>query len=251
MISCKCLTAGRVHLIEEALFSFLNLTYKGKKELIIVNDYPYQTLEFNHPEVKIVNKTELFPTIGDKDIFAHDLCQGDIIQVADDDDIALPHHLDNVEKYLQDNDILHWANGGYYNEYPKLTIQFGGLGNSGIVYTRDAYIQVGKSPKVNAGGDSILVNKLHNLRNKVANAAPPNEEISWLYRWATPASDTGVGCYHQSGMGTDTPDREDIRIRNFKYLEGLRKQGKLPTGTIKLQPKWKHNYIELVKQFLP
>lgn len=251
MISCKMMTAGRVHLLEEALYSFLNLKGVEKSELIIVNDYPYQNLIFDHPQVKIVNFTELFPTIGEKDTYTHDLCQGDIIAVFDDDDIALPNHLENIDKYLQDNDIIHWGMGGFYNERIGKTplIEFTQLGNSGIVYPKDSYIKVGKSPIINEGYDRVLVDNLHKLNNKVGYAVPQPKDISWIYRWATPTKNS-VGCYHLSGGGDFVEGREDIRIRNFKYLEGLRKKGKLPVGDIHLKPKWKYNYIDLVKSHL-
>jgi len=250
------LTAGRVHLLEEALFSFLNMNKSEDAELIIVNDYPYQKLIFNHPRVKIVNFDEIFPSIGEKDIFAHDLCQGELILVFDDDDIALSNHLNNIEEYFQDNDLLHWGNAGFYNESPNGTykdkplIQFSQVGNSGIVYKMESYIEVGKSPIMNEGGDMQLVNKLKTLRNKVVWANPENKNISWLYRWSLPLSSSGVGCYHQSGMGDFVEGRDPAHIRNFKYLENLRLKNKLPVGNINLIPKWKYNYNELIKNYL-
>ena len=63
LISCKCITYGRTNLLEEAVHSFLIQEYNGPKELIIVNDYPLQTLIFNHPEVKVINTDTTFPTI--------------------------------------------------------------------------------------------------------------------------------------------------------------------------------------------
>jgi GT2 family glycosyltransferase len=55
-ISCKCITYGRVATLEESVQSFLKQDYPADKcELIIVNDYPLQTLIFEHPQIKIVN----------------------------------------------------------------------------------------------------------------------------------------------------------------------------------------------------
>ena len=65
-ISAKCITYGRVDTLEESIQSFLQQEFPGKKELIIVNDYPLQKLIFDHPEIKIYNLDETFPTIGDK-----------------------------------------------------------------------------------------------------------------------------------------------------------------------------------------
>jgi len=52
-ISAKCITYGRVDFLEEALQSFLLQDYAGERELVIVNDYPLQTLHFDHPQVRI------------------------------------------------------------------------------------------------------------------------------------------------------------------------------------------------------
>lgn len=251
--SCKMLTAGRVHLLEEALFSFLNMERSEEAELIIVNDYPYQKLIFDHPRIKIINSSVLFHSIGEKDIYAHDLCQGDIVLVFDDDDIALPNHLNNIDKYLQDNDILHWGNAGFYNESSdektKPSIQFTQIGNSGIVYPMKSYIECGKSPIMNEGGDMKLVKNLKALRNKSYWAMPENKDISWLYRWSLPKVND-VGCYHQSGMGDEVEGRDPAHIRNFNYLESLRKKNKLPVGNIILKPKWRRDYVQLVKSHL-
>ena len=62
-ISAKCITYGRTHFLEESIYSFLIQNYAGPKEMIIINDYPLQTLVFDHPEVKIINVQETFPTI--------------------------------------------------------------------------------------------------------------------------------------------------------------------------------------------
>ena len=70
-ISCKCITYGRVETLEESLESFLKQDYPADKcELVIVNDYPLQTLRFDHPQVRIVNVNHTFTTIGAKENFA-------------------------------------------------------------------------------------------------------------------------------------------------------------------------------------
>jgi len=108
-ISAKCITYGRVDLLEESIYSFINQDYPGKKEMIIVNDYPLQKLIFDHPEIKIYNLDYTFQTIGEKENFAVSQCSSNIIAVWDDDDVALPNHLTNIAKYFkEDTDLLHW-----------------------------------------------------------------------------------------------------------------------------------------------
>lgn len=243
-ISCKCITYGRVETLEEALESFLQQDYPGKKELVIVNDYPLQTLVFDHPEVKIFNLDETFSTIGDKENFAIENCSGDIIAVWDDDDVALPNHLSNIAKYWKpDTNIIHWANGAYYNAPNISALTF--LGNSGIVYSKKAWEAIGRSPIENAGGDMTLIERIHALgvQHRVF-AHPEDLDVSWFYRWG------GINVYHQSGQGTDVEGKPNIIQRHALHIETMRKKGKIPTGMIRLKPHWKQDYKQLVIDFV-
>jgi glycosyltransferase involved in cell wall biosynthesis len=243
-ISAKCITYGRVSLLEEAIESFLRQDYpKDRCELVIVNDYPLQKLIFEHPQIKIFNLDKTFDTIGEKENFAINQCQGELIAVWDDDDIALSNHLSNIAKFWkEDSNLLHWANGAFYNE-PNIT-KLMSLGNSGIVYSKKAWEEIGKSPIENAGGDMTLVVAIHNLgRDKVILANPPDEEVSWFYMWG------GRG-YHQSGQGTDDGSRPNVIKRHCSYIEQQRIKGLIPTGNISLFPHWNKNYKELLINYI-
>tara|TARA_R110000868_G_C10889216_1_gene763467 strand:- start:246 stop:1004 length:759 start_codon:yes stop_codon:yes gene_type:complete len=242
-ISCKCITYGRVDTLEEAIQSFLLQEYPGKKELIIVNDYPLQKLVYVHPEIKIYNMDETFPTIGDKENYAIERCSGELIAVWDDDDVALSNHLKNIAKFWkEDTNLLHWQNAVFFNE-PSIT-KLMAVGNSGIVYSKKAWEKIGKSPIENAGGDMTLVTALHNLgREHVVLAAPSDEECAWFYMW-------GGRSYHQSGQGTDTPDRQNIIVRHQIFIESLRVTGVIPTGDILLNPHWNKDYKQMLKNFI-
>jgi hypothetical protein len=224
------------------LHSFLIQDYdENECEMVIVNDYPLQELIFDHPRVKIFNLKQTFPVIGQKENFTIEHCSGDIILTADDDDIALPNHLKNIDKYWQpDTDILFWGKGVYYNE-PSITA-ITGVGNSGMVFSKKSWERIGKSPLENAGGDMTFANKLR--QGNVVSAFPDDNEVSWFYRWSLPMN------YHQSGMGTDTPDRKNIVIRNMEYIESQRRIGRIPTGKIYLEPKWRHDYSKMLKDFI-
>jgi hypothetical protein len=242
-ISCKCITYGRINTLEEAVQSFLLQEYKGKKELIIVNDYSLQKLEYNHPEIKIFNLDETFKTIGEKENYAIERCSGDLIAVWDDDDVALSNHLSNVAKYWrEDANLLHWTIGIYYNE-PNIT-SIGTVGNSGIVYSKKAWEAIGRSPLENAGGDMTLVKSLHALGDEyVVRASPNREEASWFYMWG------GRG-YHQSGQGYDVPGKPNIIQRHGAHIEQLRAKGQIPTGNIKLNPHWNKDYKQMLQDYV-
>ncbi len=244
MLSCKMITYGRVEYLEESLQSFLNQDYDGEKELVIVNDYPEQKLIFDHPDVRIINLDYTFPTIGDKENFAVSQCKGDTIIVWDDDDLALPNHLKNIDKYfVEGTALMHWQRGIFFNVPDIQAIT--SLGNSGIVYSREAWEGVGKHPLENAGYDMTFVISIkENFPEKVVLASPPDDEVSWFYVWG------GRG-YHMSGMGSDNDDsKPSVIVRHFEHIESLRMQGKIPTGDVYLNPNWKYDYSQLLKDFL-
>jgi glycosyltransferase involved in cell wall biosynthesis len=241
-ISCKTITYGRVEMLEEALHSFLQQDYPADKcELVIVNDYPLQKLRFNHPQVRIHNMDFTFSVIGEKENYATDICNGDIICQWDDDDVALPNHLQNVAKLFTDDvNILHWKTGVYYNE-PNIT-DVTWIGNSGIVFRKSAWEAIGGHPLENAGYDMSFVENLHR-NGGVLFAEMPKEDASWFYMWG------GRG-YHMSGQGHDTPGKANVVQRHSLYVENLRIRGKIPTGEIHLSPNWKKNYTQMLKDFL-
>ena len=241
-ISAKCITYGRVDLLEESIYSFINQDYPGKKEMIIVNDYPLQKLIFDHPEIKIYNLDYTFQTIGEKENFAVSQCSSNIIAVWDDDDVALPNHLTNIAKYFkEDTDLLHWHRGVFFNN--KAITDITGLGNSGIVYSKRIWENLGKHPHENAGYDMTFVMNIRYNSQNVVFAAPPDNEVSWFYMW-------GGRIYHMSGAGTDTSDRPNVIQRHSEHVEYMRKLGYVPTGDVYLNPHWEQDYKQLLKDFL-
>lgn len=241
-ISCKCITYGRVSTLEESIESFLKQDYPADKcELIIVNDYPLQTLVFDHPQVKIVNLSETFDTIGEKENYATNLCQGEIICQWDDDDVALSNHLQNVVKYMADNvNIIHWETGVLC--HITGIEQVGWIGNSGIVFRKSAWKAVGGHPIENAGYDMTFIESINAYGGRLF-AKPPKEEASWFYMWG------GRG-YHMSGEGTDHPGKLNAIQRHSAHIEKERRIGKIPIGEVKLNPHWNIDYPELLKTYL-
>jgi len=238
-LSCKMITYGRVEFLEESLHSFLIQDYP-EKELVIVNDYPLQKLVFDHPQVRIYNLDETFKTIGDKENFATELCKGDIICQWDDDDVAMPWHLNNVAKYFTDDvNILHWNPGVFYNNNTISDITW--IGNSGIVFRKSAWKAIGGHPVENAGYDMTFVERLHK-NGGILFAAPPKNEASWFYMWG------GRG-YHMSGLGTDTSDKPNVIQRHSAHVEALRIKGKIPTGDVQLNPHWEIDYLQQFKDY--
>ena len=241
LISCKCITYGRVHFLEEALYSFIHQEYDGPKELVIVNDYPLQKLKFDHPDVRIYNLDQTFNTIGEKENYATELCNGEIICQWDDDDIALPNHLNNVAKHFTDDvDILHWQTGVFFDF--NLIKDIAWIGNSGIVFRKSAWKDVGGHPIENAGYDMKFVEKMHRRKHRLF-CTLPKHEASWFYMWG------GRG-YHMSGLGDDKPGKPNVIQRHSAHVELERINGKIPTGEVVLNPHWNVDYKQMLSNFV-
>ena len=241
-ISCKCITYGRVETLEESLESFLKQDYPADKcELVIVNDYPLQTLKFDHPQVRIINVNQTFTTIGAKENFATEMCNGEIICQWDDDDVAMPWHLKNVAEHLTpDVDIIHWETGVYYNVDKIEAITW--IGNSGIAFRKSAWEKIGGHPDENAGYDMTFIESLHrNGQRKFVKM--DKEKASWFYMW-------GPRSYHMSGQGTDKPGRANAIQRHSLHIENLRRQGKIPIGDVQLHPAWNKNYEKMLHDYI-
>lgn len=236
-ISCKCITYGRVEYLEESLESFLRQDYAGDHELVIVNDYPRQRLHFDHPRVRIYNLDFTFETIGEMENFAVSACRYDTIAVWDDDDIALPNHLRNIDRFISSSDLLHWQLGVAFVDGSIAALT--SLGNSGIVYSKPKWREVGGHPFENAGYDVTFVNRLQAHGARVTLASPPPEEVSWFYNW-------GNGSYHMSGLGTDHEGRPNVVQRHSAHIEELREAGQIPAGDIELTPRWNRDYVALL-----
>ena len=238
-ISAKCITYGRVDTLEESLHSFLQQDYpKDKCELIIVNDYPSQKLIYDHPQVKIINLDQTFSLIGQKENFATEQCKGDIICQWDDDDVALSHHLKNIAEHMTPEvNILHWETGVLCHSTGIEKVCW--IGNSGIVFRKSAWKAVGGHPLENAGYDMTFIETLHRHGGRKF-VKMPDENASWFYMW-------GGRAYHMSGQGHDVEGKPNVIQRHSLHIENLRMQGKIPTGDVILNPHWKTDYSQMLK----
>ena len=105
LFSISCLTYKRPELLEEAVYSVLQQTCKDW-ELLIINDCVSQTIQFDHPQIRIFNLKNKFLTIADKRNFGVANATGQYVLQLDDDDFLLPFYLDNLKKAIGNADWL-------------------------------------------------------------------------------------------------------------------------------------------------
>lgn len=219
MISVLTLTYKRHHLLEEAIQSFL-LQNNDTCEMVVINDNAEVDYVFNHPNVRIINHKERFPSIAAKFEWGCKMCKHQYIYRLDDDDLLAPEALENVIKDINDNPgyEIYRCRGMHFfseNEYQGE----GGSVNNGNVYHK-AYLDRIKFPNISIGEDSEIT---FGNNSKIYQSNLPH---TMIYRW-------GMGTLHISGMG---------QVSNEAVLDQADRVLDNTTGVIELIPKFLNDY---------
>ncbi len=240
-VSCICPTYGRVALLEEAIESFLRQDYPGPKELIVLNDYPDQTLSFDHPEVRIVNLAQRFASVGEKYQAAVALCSHDLVFVWHDDDIYLPHRLSlSVARFAPRRGFFKAERAWFWNNGqvsgPERNIFHGGC-----CFSRALFAETQGYQHISTAFDVRFERACEELRAGATKGQPlAPEDLYYIYRWA------GTGSYHLSASGQNGSADSGV----LAYMQEQVARGRIPQGRIVLEPHWNSDYAALVRDFL-
>lgn len=223
MISVLTLTYQRHHLLEEAIESFRR-QYSKDDEMVIINDSPDVKYTIDDKNIKIVNLSDRFSSIGKKLEFGYKQCSSDYIYRLDDDDLLLPYALLNVTSAITKQpfyDIYRSSTHLYFchNEYINKSDSI----NNGNCYSKK-YLDSITFPE--KSGDEDVYITFHN-NAKIFTIDKP----TMAYRW-------GMNTYHISGMGIKP---------NSEILDRTDNLIKKESGIIKLNPHFKHEYYQQIK----
>jgi glycosyltransferase involved in cell wall biosynthesis len=240
-VSCICPTYGRTALLEEAIESFLRQDYPGRKELIVLNDYADQTLEFDHPEVKIVNRSERFASLADKFNAAVALASHDLIFVWHDDDISLPHRLSFSVAQCEGGAEFFKSSKAWFWNHGRLSGPQKNLFHGGSCWRRSLFDAVKGYPsgalQFDLEFEKACKSRQPGLARQLDLVAA---ELYYIYRWG------GTGSYHYSQQSAGGPTRQTI----VDYVGQQAHQGTIPKGHVTLRPQWKSDYVALAREQL-
>lgn len=221
-------------LVEEALQSFLQQDY-AEKELILCNDTPGQEVHFNHPQVRVLNTGNRFPSLNAKLRYMIDHAQGEALCRWDDDDISLPWRLTLSQRKLGEQEEWRSENH-FYDEYWKIVKITEHPGNTHVhsIFTRRCLERLGGYCNWHdtfGTEDQDFTAALRRAGYPHQGELLPPEEVYYLYRW-------GVSHVHLSGVGCNP--------------QGWERIGSLPIshGDIQIKPKWYADHIARVKAFI-
>lgn len=232
-ISCFCSTYGRVRCLEEAIYSFLQQDYCGEKELVILNDREDQVLAFEHPEVTIINSPDRIEPLGKKFNRNIDFCDGDVLAVWENDDIALPHRLTfSVERMR--NGVFHTNRMFYESTHQDIAPVFN-YAHTNLMLTRELFDSIGGYAEIDLRSlDLDIFTRIEAEIGPFSQDIQPLESLM-IYRWAT------VSSCHGSAQASDVSQAAKAII-DKQIAAGIE-----PTGVIELSPRWNYNYLDYIR----
>lgn len=237
-VSCMCLTYGRPDQLEEAICSFLLQDYPGKKELVILNDCTRQYYVYDHPEIRIVNSSNRFSSVGVKRNACVNYCSFDHLFPWDDDDICMPNRLkismDKLLKrktgFFKPNSAYIWNNGRITDLFRDCVI------HAQSCFTKDLFHAIGGYPDINYGEDRVFEKKIPVEQRKSTDIA--DQDNYYFYRWG------GSGSYHLSGYGENADKVPGVLIQRIgDEVDASITNGYVREGEIGLLPQWRFNYF--------
>lgn len=236
-VSCICPTWNRPGWLEECIESFHRQDYQGEKELIVINDCPDQELVYSHPEVRIINRKEKYPSLGAKynDAFFN-MATGDVITPWEDDDIFLPHKISHgIRKMRETGADYYKLPRAYFWNYGHIDDISTNLFWCAAFYSRDLLDKMGGCSKdANAAADQSIDNHVHKFSgNHVIDNSRNDEDVYYIYRWG------GIGT-HISGI-PESPEN----MAKFQEMNAAN----MVKGQIWLHPRWKTDYVDLCGKY--
>lgn len=235
-VSCFCPTYARPQLLEEAIESFLNQDYTGKKELVILNDMPEQKLQYDHPEIRIVNSPVRISPLGKKFNECVNLCRGDVLFVWDDDDIYLPWRISYSIENMHDG--IYHTRQAYFETGKNEFLEPGrNAYHANLAIDKQLFTKIGGYLEVDLRG--IDIDLMQRLKVFERSQELEEKNIFYIYRWS------GSGSYHVSQWdeksGGITPAADE-------YVKKKMASGECRAGLIQLYPHWSRDWLALVKE---
>lgn len=236
-VSAICPTYNRapdyLWLLGEAVESFLRQDYPAdRRELIVLNDAPGQTLRCDAPGVRVINLPSRVSSLGLKYNMAISMAKGSLILPWEDDDISLPSRISKSVKAI--GDAPYWNPKGYhfltYSNGKPQQMQTNhpiGVSHNASIFKRSAWWHVGQYPPISGAQDAQMDQRLMAMEGSISEPTPP-DDWQYIYRW-------GVQPHHLSGRQPHDAFYRDVGEMTVSQ------------GTFEIHPTWRVDYVEMVE----
>jgi glycosyltransferase involved in cell wall biosynthesis len=221
------MTYQRHHILEEAVYSFLQQNYDDT-EMLILNDSPDVKYHYKHPKIRIINHQTRFPSLLEKLEYGFSQSRGKFVYRLDDDDLLTPNALQLVRGYIE-------SNPGYdvyrcQNHYNFLDNRYNGIVsniNNGNCYDQEYIKRFDFNRSCSFGEDVLLT---FNPTARIYNG--DTGRYSMIYRW-------GMKTYHISGFGDIPPEQANQKVDKFIHT-----YCNYAYGDVELNPHFLEDYYQ-------
>lgn len=235
-VSCCMPTYGRsVQIINEAVKSFIDQDYKGKKELIIYNDHSEIEFTYHHPEVRIYNSKKREPSLGEKYNKTIDYARNEYIIIWDDDDIYLPHRISYSINNSVDGFFIASKYFIYHEQTGTLSISNSNPAAS-LCARKEQFLCLGGYDHKDKGADLKMALHASNLMKQQRHSME-NRDVFYLLKWSPTTR------YHHSAVTRRHSDEEARKLIDEKIP--ITNHGKF-----NVEPKYANNYQIMIDDFI-
>jgi glycosyltransferase involved in cell wall biosynthesis len=232
-VSAACITYGRPELLEEAIESWLRQDFSGH-ELVVFNTLSRQTLQFEHPNVRVINTFHRPKTLGETRNRCIEECRGEFILNFDDDDIYLPQYISWLASRVKDMDWIRQSQR-WCMKRSRIT----GLAEQAVnstMFRRSLWEKVGGYPHKDTGEDKVFMGKVM-AQGQGVKAQCDAPEVGFIYGF-------GRGAYNVSACG----GRSGRTC--LEEVDRLLVKNRPRRGRVVLHPRWRADYWGLTRKWI-
>ena len=170
LISCIMPTYGRPQYVHESVKMFLDQDYPTK-ELVVLNDCAGQLFRCELPQVRVVNVSQRFATLGEKRNECIRQARGEYLAIWDDDDVYLPWRLSysleqllrwGTDFYRPADFLAYWGEDFLHDNQ----VVPGWLSHPTALLRKGLWDRVGGYPARDVGEDAEFFARIHNHLDK-------------------------------------------------------------------------------------
>lgn len=238
---------------EEAIASFMYQTYPNKK-LIILNLQPKQKIISNHPDIYVINFSEIPESFGQAYNIAIEKFPCDYYLMWDDDDISLPWRISESVRMVTQYQLDYWnpkrqhflevtmTDQSHYHPTVFIYDESNCVCHNASIFSYRSWKIVGGYPNISGNQDYFMELKLTSHQNvqygyDIENIEP--SKIHHIYRW---------GFHQHASTYANNSFNDEHNKKIIHQLINSLPEEFYGTYELPVNPQWKYDYLKIVQQ---
>ncbi len=235
-------TYARTRTLAEAIYSAQNQDYKGRVQILVVNDCQRQKLLCSpiDPRVQVLNLPYRRPSLGEKRDLMIGMVGTEWVAFLDDDDIWLPWYLSSMLNGVDETTPAVFATHQFYHWEGRWSLGVVPGGMTTIVARTKLAKAVGFDHELNVGEDNVFRQGVERMSGRNLRRVA---SMAYGYRRDAP------GVHISSSFAPDgfTSDNRPW----LRHAEERMDKGVEPTGNVLIKPRWHEDYWKTLHAVAP